>query len=81
MADAMLDAIERFTQKKPDSSLKLVKIVIFQHSMLQSFRKRAFKKASGKKGWISSVLGRVKGQLVTIHILRKLSPNLRDARV
>ena len=73
MADAMLDAIERFTQQKPDSSMKLVKIVIFQQSMLKSFRKCALKKASGKKGGLSSVFGRVKGQLVTMHTLKKLS--------
>ena len=70
MADAMLDAIESFTQQKPDSPLKLVKIVIFQQSMLKSFRKCAFKKASGKKGLWSSVIGHVKGQFVTLHALK-----------
>ena len=66
----MLDAIERFTEKNPESSLKLVKIVIFQQSMMQSFRKCAMKKASGKKGWlheVSALFGRVKGQLVIMH--------------
>ena len=67
MADAMLDSIERFTEQNPESSLKLVKIVIFQQSMMQSFRKSAYNKARGKKGWLhgmSELFERVKGQLV-----------------
>ena len=70
MADVMLDSIERFTEQNPESSLKLVKIVIFQQSMMQSFRKCAMKKARGKKGWlhgVSALFGRVKGQLLIIH--------------
>ena len=64
MADTMLDAIERFTEQNPESSLKLVKIVIFQQSMMQSFRKCVMKKARGKKGvlhGVSTWLGRVTG--------------------
>ncbi|KAK2181573.1 hypothetical protein NP493_393g05033 [Ridgeia piscesae] len=64
MAHTMLDAIERFTEQNPESSLKLVKIVIFKQSMMQSFRKSAYEKARGKKGWlhgISAFFERVKG--------------------
>jgi len=70
MAHTMLDAIERFTEQNPESSLKLVKIVIFKQSMMQSFRKSAYEKARGKKGWlhgISAFFERVKGQLVIMH--------------
>jgi hypothetical protein len=51
----MLDAFERFTNQNPDSSVKLLKIAIFQQSMVDSFRKRAFKMASGNKWWQSSL--------------------------
>ena len=41
-------------------------------SIVEECNRLGKKKASGKKGWLSSVIGRVKGQLVTIHISRKL---------
>ena len=79
----MLDAFDRFTNQNPESSLKLLKIVIFQQSMMESFKKQALKKAKGKK-WsivarivsavkscgatVKSMFDRALGQSMLMHI-------------
>jgi len=62
----MLDAFERFTNQNPESSLKLLKIVIFQQSMMDSFKKQALKKANEKKWSIKRIVSVVKSGYATV---------------